>query len=129
MRSAFRAGEAAANVVMVDVLHHLEFPAVFFRDVARVLRPGGRVLMVGRNHLGQPCLSAVSSRAGPDLGRGPRRALPPSRDPYDSNQAAPTILATRDHERFIGNFPTFVSCASLVRAGSLSAQQAFRGAW
>jgi 2-polyprenyl-3-methyl-5-hydroxy-6-metoxy-1,4-benzoquinol methylase len=30
----------------VDVLHHLEFPVVFFREAARVLRPGGRVLMV-----------------------------------------------------------------------------------
>ncbi|HEY6604115.1 MAG TPA: class I SAM-dependent methyltransferase, partial [Xanthobacteraceae bacterium] len=40
------ADRCAANIVMVDVLHHLEFPVVFFREAARVLRPGGRVLMV-----------------------------------------------------------------------------------
>ena len=40
------AGACAANIVMVDVLHHLEFPAVFFREAERVLRAGGRVLMV-----------------------------------------------------------------------------------
>ena len=44
-RLPFAAG-SVANIVMVDVLHHLEFPAVFFREAARVLRPGGRVLMV-----------------------------------------------------------------------------------
>jgi SAM-dependent methyltransferase len=40
------ADACAANVVMVDVLHHLEFPLVFFREAARVLLPGGRILMV-----------------------------------------------------------------------------------
>src|SRR5262245_4151065 len=31
----------AANIVMVDVLHHIEFPTVFFREAERVLRRGG----------------------------------------------------------------------------------------
>ena len=35
------ADATAANIVMIDVLHHLEFPVVFFREAARVLRPGG----------------------------------------------------------------------------------------
>jgi ubiquinone/menaquinone biosynthesis C-methylase UbiE len=30
------ADACAANIVMVDVLHHLEFPLVFFREAARV---------------------------------------------------------------------------------------------
>ena len=37
---------SVANIVMVDVLHHLEFPLHFFREAARVLRRGGRILMV-----------------------------------------------------------------------------------
>jgi SAM-dependent methyltransferase len=36
----------AANIVMVDVLHHIEFPIVFFREVERVLRSDGRLIMV-----------------------------------------------------------------------------------
>ncbi len=40
------AANAAANIVMVDVLHHIEFPALFFREAERVLLPGGRVIMI-----------------------------------------------------------------------------------
>src|SRR5436309_1517829 len=34
------------NLVMLDVLHHLEFPVLFFREAERVLRTGGRIVMV-----------------------------------------------------------------------------------
>jgi SAM-dependent methyltransferase len=103
------ADEAAANIVMVDVLHHLEFPAVFFREAARVLRPGGRVVMVepaitwGSTlfyrllHHEPVCTSAdVLVDGRPD----------PRRDPYASNQAIPTLIATRDKDRFHRLFPT-----------------------
>jgi hypothetical protein len=30
----------------------------------------------------------------------------PNRDPYDSNQAIPTLIATRDRDRFHAMFPT-----------------------
>jgi SAM-dependent methyltransferase len=97
------ADACAANIVMVDVLHHLEFPVVFFREAARVLRPGGRVLMVEpaitwgstlfyRLFHHEPVRTAadVLKDGGPD----------PRRDPYDSNQAIPTLIATRDRDRF-----------------------------
>lgn len=38
--------ESFANVFFVDVLHHLETPLVCFREIARVLRPGGRLVMI-----------------------------------------------------------------------------------
>jgi SAM-dependent methyltransferase len=98
----------ASNIVMVDVLHHLEFPVVFFREAARVLRPGGRVLMV------EPAITWGSSLFYRLFHHEPVRtsadvlldgAPDPRRDPYDSNQAIPTLLATRDRERFHHLFP------------------------
>ena len=106
-RLPFAAG-AAANIVMVDVLHHLEFPAVFFREAARVLRPGGRVLMV------EPAITYGSTLFYRLFHHEPVRtsaealaegAPNPRRDPYDSNQAIPTILDTRERARFHAHFP------------------------
>ena len=31
---------AISNIVMLDVLHHIEFPSLFFEEALRVLRPG-----------------------------------------------------------------------------------------
>ena len=106
-RLPFAAG-AAANIVMVDVLHHLEFPAVFFREAARVLRPGGRVLMV------EPAITYGSTLFYRLFHHEPVRTSAealadgtpdPRRDPYDSNQAIPTLLVTRERERFHARFP------------------------
>jgi len=44
-RLPFRAGSFAA-VIGIDVLHHLNAPALAMSEVARVLRPGGRFVLV-----------------------------------------------------------------------------------
>lgn len=102
------AAESAGNVVMIDVLHHVEFPTVFLREARRVLRPGGRIVMV------EPAITWGSSLFYRLLHHEPVRMSAqilgdgepnPDRDPYDSNQAIPTLLATRDRAAFHRLFP------------------------
>ncbi|MEA2950798.1 MAG: hypothetical protein QOJ96_318 [Alphaproteobacteria bacterium] len=103
----FAAG-AAENIVMVDVLHHIQFPLLFFREAERVLAPGGRVIMI------EPAITwgstllyrflhrePVSSSADPLVDGKPDAG----RNAYLGNQAIPTLLATRDRRRFERLFP------------------------
>src|SRR5688572_22018819 len=41
----FREG-TFGNIVMIDVLHHVEFPLRFLHSAGKALRPGGRLVMV-----------------------------------------------------------------------------------
>jgi SAM-dependent methyltransferase len=99
---------SASNIVMVDVLHHLEFPIMFFREAARVLRMGGCAVMV------EPAISWGSSTLYRLFHQEPVRTsaealaegVPnPDRSPYESNQAIPTVLVTRERNKFHKLFP------------------------
>jgi SAM-dependent methyltransferase len=113
---------SAANIVMVDVLHHLEFPIMFFREAARVLQASGRVLMI------EPAITWGSTGIYRLFHHEPVRTsaaalvegIPhPGRDPYASNQAIPTVLATRERDRFHRLFPEL--CVVRVEWFSLAA--------
>jgi SAM-dependent methyltransferase len=91
------------NLVMLDVLHHVEFPILFFREAAKKLRQGGRIVMI------EPAITWGSSlfyrliHPEPvDMSMDPlaEGAARPDRDPYDSNQAFPTLIATKYRDRF-----------------------------
>jgi SAM-dependent methyltransferase len=92
-----------SNIIMLDVLHHLEYPLLFFRSAARSLNEGGRIIMI------EPAITwgstifyrfihqePVDMSVDPLVGGAPN----PQRQPYESNQAVPTLIATRDRERF-----------------------------
>jgi SAM-dependent methyltransferase len=102
------AADCAANIVMVDALHHIEFPASFFREAERVLRPGGRIIMI------EPAITWGSTlfyrlfhnepvRTSADILTEGNAST--GRDPYASNQAIPTILVARDWKRFHAQHP------------------------
>jgi SAM-dependent methyltransferase len=107
-RLPFRNG-ALSNIVMLDVLHHIQYPALFFREAERALRPGGRIVMI------EPAITWGSSlfyrllhQEPVDMSADPLAVADPdsARDPFDANQALPTLLATRYRGRFHAMFPS-----------------------
>jgi SAM-dependent methyltransferase len=92
-------GDASlSNIVMVDVLHHIASPLRFLREAARVLRSGGRLIAC------EPAitpLSGVFYRRFHDepvnMSADPLKLADEAdaKDPYDSNQAIPTLLTGR----------------------------------
>jgi SAM-dependent methyltransferase len=89
------AAGSVANIVMVDVLHHIESPALFLLEAERILQPGGRLIFC------EPAITPLSSifynnfHPEPvDMTTDPLggRAITSTKDPWDSNQAIPTLL-------------------------------------
>ena len=98
------------NIVMLDVLHHVESAPKFFAEAARVLKPGGRIVML------EPAITPLSAlfyrylHPEPvDMEQDPfaSPAADPERSPYDANQAIPTLLFRRRRARFEHHFPSF----------------------
>ena len=97
-----------ANIVVVDVLHHIEWPRRFLAEAVRVLQPGGRLIFL------EPAITPISwlfykmfhpepvLMAADPLADG---APDPHRHPFDANGAIPTLLFGRDRNRFATAFP------------------------
>jgi SAM-dependent methyltransferase len=96
------------NIVMFDVLHHLERPRLFLSEASRVLRPNGRLITMEPgitpvSHLFYMFFHPEPVRMNEDpLANGP---LSPDRDPWDSNQGIPTLLFRRNPAQFEAAFP------------------------
>lgn len=103
----FAAG-SFANVVMVDVLHHVEYPVRAMREIARLLKPNGCFIMC------EPGITPLSGlfyrmfhQELVDMSANPMidGAISPDKDPYDSNQAIPTLLVERYREQLAKAVP------------------------
>ena len=101
-------GGVFSNIVMFDVLHHVEFPRTFFAEARRVLIPQGRIVMV------EPAITPMSwffyrfvHQEPFDLSADPlsEGETSPAKDPYSANHAIPTILVTRRAQRLTLLFP------------------------
>ena len=103
------APETFSNIVGVDVLHHIERPQLFLAEAERVLKPGGRIVLV------EPAITVLSwpfyhfvhpepvdLRADP-FPEGPKA---PNRRPFDANQAIPSILFARRRKVMRERFPS-----------------------
>lgn len=102
------ANKTFANIVAVDVLHHIQHPALFLDEAHRILEPRGRIILVEPGispisrcfyHLFHP--EPVRMEADPFCA-GVRD---PERDPFEANQAIPTLMFHRYRERFTSRFP------------------------
>jgi len=96
-----------ANIVMLDVFHHLPDPARFLDEAARTLVPGGRVVMV------EPYCSPISAplfrrfhHERTDLHADPFAPDDAIGSPMESNQARPTLVFFRHREEYEAHWPT-----------------------
>lgn len=94
--------ESIDNIVMIDVLHHMGNPVGFFNEALRVLRKGGRIIML--EPYGSP-LSLVIYRIfheEPFLFDKDYFASADyqDKDPWESNQAIAQLLFFRNEDIF-----------------------------
>lgn len=96
------------NIVMFDVLHHLERPLLFLDEARRILRPGGRIVVC------EPAITPVSALFYRLFHPEPfdmkadllaETSLSDADDPWDSNQAVPTLLFGRARARVERRLP------------------------
>lgn len=99
--------ESLDNVVVFDVLHHLAAPLSFFQELQRVLKPKGRAVMM------EPYVSWLSFPVYRFLhAEGLRWRIDPfheatgaRKEPFEGNQAVPTLIFGKHRERFRRSFP------------------------
>jgi SAM-dependent methyltransferase len=98
MRMPFEAG-SLGGIIAIDLLHHVANPHVFLDEAARVLRPGGRALLI------EPYITPVSYLGYRllhhedvylrDYHRGANKDGSKA-DPWEGNLALPTLVFKRD---------------------------------
>ena len=101
------AKNAFTNIFMIDVLHHLHSPVLFFEEAGKVLQKGGRIIIV------EPAITIISKffykycHSEPvDMHVNVFEEKLTTSDPFDSNQAIATLLFEnfQKFENSVSNF-------------------------
>lgn len=98
--------DSLANIVMIDVLHHLYNPVKFLNEAHRALAKGGRIimlepfpspfsLMIYKRFHPEPFLFDVDYFSKSDVRE---------KDPWDSNQAIPYLIFFKHRKLFDKHF-------------------------
>ncbi|MEO6693952.1 MAG: class I SAM-dependent methyltransferase [Ignavibacteria bacterium] len=98
--------KSLSNIIMIDVLHHLDNPVDFLKEASRVLKSKGRIimlepfpspfsLMIYKKFHPEPFLFDADYFSKKDL---------QNKDPWDSNQAIPYLIFFKNENKFLENF-------------------------
>lgn len=112
----FEDGEVA-NIVMIDVLHHLAHPVHFLNEAWRVLETGGRIIML------EPFPSLFSLPVYRKFHPEPyifeadyyHKTAIEEKDPWDSNQAMAYLLFYKQLKEFEANFSSKFRIVKKIR--------------
>lgn len=99
---------SVSGIFMQNVLHHLPNPRAFFTDAVRVLKPGGRILMIEPYHSILASIIRKTFHHEPYDEHATQWILPPGGGPLSmSNLALPWIIFCRDRDQFEKEYPEF----------------------
>lgn len=100
--------ESFMNIVLFDVLHHIENPTIFFTEAIRILIPGGNIIIM------DPYVSPISWPVYHFLHSEPVNfsqnplesgSINSERRPFDANQAVSKLLFEKHSRSFKQRFP------------------------
>ncbi len=100
------------NMIVIDVLHHLEYPSIFLKEAQRVLKNGGRLIMLEPyispfSYLIYKYLHQEDVDFNINVFNQERNVSRCQKRPFDGNSAIPTIIFFKEIRKFKKIFPYF----------------------